>query len=105
MDRTMLPWGRPNPVALSKNSEAKLLDPRLAREAEAAAQRSHAPYTSSFAGAVLHLQNGKNVWGCAAESVAFNPSVSPMQMALLALWVHGAKVEDIESACLAEDPS
>lgn len=105
MSRTLLPWGTPNPTALAQNSQAKQLDPQLANEAEAAAQRAHAPYTSSFAGAVLRLKNGQHCCGSAAESVAFNPSVSPLQMALLALWVHGGKVEDIESACLAEDPS
>merc|ERR1719446_300648 len=105
MRETLIPWGAPNAIGLSIDAEAKQIDRELATIAEAAARRAHAPYTSSFAGAVLVLKNGQHRWGSAAESAAFNPSVSPLQMALLALWVHGDKVQDIESACLAEDPS
>lgn len=105
MSSTMIPWGEPNPVRLAESSEAKQVDPDLASEAERAAQRAHAPYTSSFAGAVIRLKSGQLCRGSCVESVAFNPSVSPMQMALLSLWWHGGQVQDIAGACLAEDPS
>lgn len=105
MSRTLLSSSLPNAVELFEDSEAKLVDPILARDVVAAAQRAHAPYTSSFAGAVVRLVDGRQYCGSAVESVAFNPSVSPLQAALLALFVHGGKVEEIESACLAEDPS
>lgn len=105
ISRTMIPRAEANPVSLSRTSEAILVDPELAKDAEVAAQKAHAPYTSSFAGAVLRLRDGRRCSGYAAESAAFNPSVSPMQMALLSLWVHGGQLQDVESACLAEDPS
>merc|ERR1712032_1318607 len=102
--RTLIPCGPRNPVALPETSEAKLVDFELATEAENAAQRAYAPYTKSYAGAVIRLTNGQRCWGASAESAAFNPSVSPLQMALLALFVHGGSVQDIQSACLAENP-
>jgi len=105
IDRTLLPWGTANPIALPSSSEARAVDARLAHEVEAAAQRAYAPYTSSYAGAVLTDRDGRHFSGSAVESVAFNPSTSPLQAALMSLFVHGGKVEDIVSGCLAEDPS
>mmetsp|Transcript_73562 Transcript_73562/g.116067 ORF Transcript_73562/g.116067 Transcript_73562/m.116067 type:complete len:462 (+) Transcript_73562:52-1437(+) len=105
IDRTLLPWGSANPIALPCNSEARVVDAQLAQEVETAAQRAYAPYTSSYAGAVLTDRDGRHFSGSAVESVAFNPSTSPLQAALMSLFVNGGKLEDIVSACLAEDPS
>jgi cytidine deaminase len=94
-----------NPISLPLDSEALQLDQIMAEKVELAAQRAYAPYTSSYAGAVLRLKNGEYCSGSCIESVAFNPSVTPLQMALLMLFASGAHVEDIEAACLAEDPT
>lgn len=105
MSSTAIPWGEPNPVTLAATSQAKALDPEITAAVELAAQRAHAPYTSSFAGVVIRTKSGQLCSGSCIESVAFNPSVSPMQMALLSLWMKGGQVQDIANACLAEDPS
>jgi len=100
----LLSASEPNPIALAKNSEARLVDPALAEAAEQAAQRAYAPYTSSYAGVALRLASGQLCCGHSVESAAFNPTVSPMQMALISLLARGGKVRDIEQACFAEDP-
>lgn len=94
-----------NPISLAADSEAKSLDPKMAEEVELAAQVAYAPYTMSYAGTVLRLANGEYCRGPCVESVAFNPSVTPLSVALVALFARGGKVEDIVAACLAEDPS
>lgn len=96
---------RRNPIALAPDAEARLVDPLLAEEAERAAQHAYAPYTSSFAGIALRLLDGNIIRGFCVESVAFNPSVSPLQMALVALFARGCTVRDIHAVCLAESPS
>lgn len=47
-----------------------------------AACASYAPYTGNFAGVAVQDRSGRTVAGRAAESAAFNPSLSPMQSAL-----------------------
>ena len=46
---------------------------------------SHAPYTQCLSGIALQLTSGEVVAGCSLENVAFNPSMPPMQVALIAL--------------------
>lgn len=94
----------PNPIALSHSSQAKLADRALAEEAEKAAQRAYAPYTASYAGVAIRLVDGRLISGHSVESVAFNPTVSPLQVALIALMARGGKPSDILKACFAEDP-
>lgn len=96
---------QPNPIELPQDAEARQVDSFLAEMVERAAQRAHAPYTESYAGAVLLLKDGTYCCGSSVESAAFNPSVSPLQVALIVLFSRGRAVEDVEMACLAEDPS
>ncbi len=67
----------------------------------AAAQRAHAPYSKCPAAIVLTLRDGGHVTGFAIESVAFNPTMGPLQAALINLSANGYPVTDIASAALA----
>ncbi len=54
----------------------------LALEALKAAEKSYAPYSESFAGVALELEEGIIVTGRYAENAAFNPSMSPLASAI-----------------------
>jgi cytidine deaminase len=68
----------------------------------AAADRSSAPYTGSFAAVGLATHDGQTFAGSVAESVAYNPTLGPMQAALIALHMQGGRLEDIADAVLIE---
>lgn len=67
----------------------------------AAAQRAHAPYSKCPGAIVLTLHDGGHVTGFAIESVAFNPTMGPLQAALINLSANGYAAADIASAALA----
>lgn len=68
-----------------------------------AANDSHAPYTSCPSGIALLTQNGKIYSGSYMESVAYNPSLPPLQAALVAFVARdGGSYEDIVQAILVE---
>lgn len=48
------------------------------------------------------MKSGKIFQGSYAENAAFNPSMPPLQAALIALNMAGENVMDIESAILIE---
>ncbi len=58
---------------------------RTVAEALSAAEKSYAPYTRNFAGCALEIQTGEIYSGRYAESAAYNPSVSPLQSAVVCL--------------------
>jgi len=72
-------------------------DDPLLREA---GERAHTPYSKCPGAVVLTLSDGKRVRGSAVESVAFNPTMSPLQAALIDLIAHGRSYGDIVSAKL-----
>lgn len=84
------------------------VDPGKGAGAEAAARAiaaaSFAPYTGVRAAVVLMLADGSWVGGASIESVAYNPSLGPMAMALsqLALRFPGQRADSIASAVLVE---
>ncbi|WP_116473057.1 cytidine deaminase [Zobellella maritima] len=82
---------------LDLSSEDPLL---LAALAEANA--SHAPYSGNRAGVVLALDDGRLCRGRYLENAAFNPSLSPMQMALSQLMLGGGQGGQIVRAVLVE---
>lgn len=94
------------------NIETLLLDPvdhgyqapgdALAQAAIAAANQSHAPYSGAHSGIALRTASGALVTGRYAENAAFNPSLPPLQAALILLNMQGEACEDIEAAVLAE---
>ncbi len=102
----------PYPFTLAHNS-LKLLQrphgPLVAGTAEQkakwAAQQSYCPYTHSKAGLVLECQGGQQLTGWPIESSAYNPSLSPLKMALIELHQHGLKLSDIDRIRLVESPT
>lgn len=76
----------------------------LMQAAVKAANASHAPYSGSHSGIALRTSSGKIVTGRYAENAAFNPSLPPLQAALIALNMCGEDCNDIKQAVLAERP-
>ena len=65
-----------------------------------AGRRSHAPYSKCPGAVVLALNDGNTVSGFAIESVAFNPTMGPLQAAMIDLVAHGYEASDIAEAAL-----
>ena len=87
----------PHGLALVSLSE----DP-LAALALAAADRSSAPYSGAFSGVAVESAGGLRFAGAVAESAAYNPTLAPMQAALIAAHHGGVLLERIERAVLVE---
>lgn len=66
----------------------------------AAGRRSHSPYSKCPGALVLRLRDGAAITGIAIESVAFNPTIQPVQTAMVDLLAHGYRYEDIVGATL-----
>lgn len=66
----------------------------------AAGRRSHSPYSQCPGAVLLHLRDGNMIAGFAIESVAFNPSIHPIQAAIVDLLAHGYAYSDIVAASL-----
>lgn len=64
----------------------------------AAGRRSHSPYSKCPGAIVLRLRNGEDISGFAIESVAFNPTIHPLQGAMVNLIAHGHGAADIAAA-------
>jgi cytidine deaminase len=67
-----------------------------------AACRSYAPYSKSPAGVAIHALGGRIFQGCYIENVAFNPSLSPLQAALVELIAAGRAYSEISAVTLVE---
>jgi cytidine deaminase len=65
-----------------------------------AGQRAHAPYSRCPGAVVLALNDGATVSGFSVESVAFNPTMGPLQAAVIDLIAHGYAYSDIAEAAL-----
>ena len=63
-------------------------------------RRSHSPYSKCPGAVLLHLKDGNTVSGLAIESVAFNPTIHPIQAAMVDLLAHGYSYADISAATL-----
>ncbi|WP_394247071.1 cytidine deaminase [Vibrio profundi] len=63
---------------------------------------SHAPYTKNLSGVALELASGECFVGSYAENAAFNPSLPPLQVALIQLRLAGHDFNEIENAALVE---
>ena len=66
------------------------------------ANKGYAPYSHCNAGVALQFADGFKVCGWYAENAAFNPSVSPLQAALIMANASGRKLGDIARAALVE---
>ncbi len=67
-------------------------------------RRAHTPYGRCPAAIVLRLHDGRLVGGATIESVAFNPTIGPLQAAAIELAAHGDAYASIGSAVLAITP-
>lgn len=68
-----------------------------------AANASYAPYTFDYAGVALKTRDGGIFTGSVAEDAAFNPSMSPLEAAVVSLVISGGKsYGDIVDAVLVE---
>ncbi len=90
---------QPSVISL-KLSEASS-DP-VTTAALAAASAAYAPYSGTYAGVALRTADGTVHQGRYAENAAFNPSLSPLQGALIALALAGGSYASIEEAVLVE---
>ena len=70
--------------------------------AMAAARAAYAPYSGTYAGVGLRTADGTIVEGRYAENAAFNPTLSPMQGAMIMLALAGRFEAVIEEASLVE---
>ncbi|EKT58332.1 cytidine deaminase [Providencia sneebia] len=75
---------------------------RLLCAATEAANQSHAPYSQSYSGIALQLKDGSLFTGRYAENAAFNPSLPPLQAALIMINLAGKDMHSIEQALLVE---
>lgn len=68
-----------------------------------AANASYAPYTFDYSGVALKTSDGGIHTGSVAENAAFNPSMSPLEAAVVSLVISGGKsYADIVDAVLVE---
>jgi len=77
-------------------------DDALLQEACNAARKSHAPYSKNYAGVALKAKDGRVFSGMYAENAAFNPSLPPLQVALIHMNMTGYPLSDIVEAALVE---
>ena len=93
---------------MSPQSNGLALDApdELAAAALAAANASYAPYSRGYAGVALRTRDGAIVTGGIAENAAYNPSMSPMEAAIVNLVIGAGKsYADIADAVLVESAS
>jgi cytidine deaminase len=67
-----------------------------------AARKSYAPYTKAHSGVAIGTGSGRIYKGSYIENAAFNPSLSPLQTALVALIAAGENHAAISRATLVE---
>lgn len=77
-------------------------DDELLRAALDAANRSYAPYSHAYGGVALRAADGTIASGAYAENAAFNPSMSPLQVALSRLNLRGIAFDAIVAAALVQ---
>jgi len=75
----------------------------LTNAALKSANASYAPYSASYAGVALKTSDGSIYTGGVAENAAFNPSMSPLEAAVVTLTINGGKkYGDITDAVLVQ---
>ena len=77
-------------------------DDPLTSAALSAACRSYAPYSKAHSGAAVRLTDGDVHSGAYIENVAFNPSLSPLQVALVSVLLSRHELNRIEDVVLVE---
>ena len=77
-------------------------DPDMDSDLLDAGRRAHAPYSRCPAAVQLTMTDGVSVTGAVIESVAFNPTIGPLQAALVDLLARGHDYPGIRAATLAQ---
>ena len=90
------------PITEAKLALAQDSSDPLALAALDAARKSYAPYSKSPSGVALQSAQGRIYRGSYIENVAFNPSLSPLQVALAALIAAGETYSAISAVTLVE---
>jgi len=67
-----------------------------------AARKSYAPYTKAHSGVAIVTQTGHRYKGASIENAAYNPSLPPLQTALVALIIAGESYSAISEVALVE---
>lgn len=80
-------------------------DKVLVNAALVAANRSYAPYSKDPSGIAIRTVDGKIYTGMYAENAAFNPTLNPIQGALIAMVLDGKQYADIRGVSLVEPTS
>lgn len=94
------PGAQPGPGA-SDMAFADAVTPAISAALAAAGRHAHAPYSKCPGAVALELADGRLIGGASIESVAFNPTISPLQAGLVNLLAAGADYGDIRSVTLA----
>lgn len=76
----------------------------LSQAAISAASQSYAPYSCAFSGVAVETADGAIYAGRYAENAAYNPTLPPLQAALILLNMRGGEITTIRRAVLAENP-
>jgi cytidine deaminase len=79
---------------------ANELAPAAATKLIELGRRAYTPYGKAPAAILLMLRDGAMVGGAAIESVSFNPTISPLQAAMIDLNAHGYAMGDIVGAAM-----
>jgi cytidine deaminase len=79
------------------------LEKKLREEAERAARGSHAPYSGCAAGFAVADAEGKVYAGSYYESAAYNPSLGPIQAAMIAKAIGCSTVEVVGAALVEKE--
>ena len=77
-------------------------DEPIINQALQAAKKAYAPYTKAYSGVALQTTDGQVMSGSYLENVAFNPSLPPLQAALVHLIQSGYEYADIDQVVLAQ---
>ncbi len=80
----------------------KVTSDDVAAAALAAARKSYAPYTKAYSGIAIRTKAARTYQGSYIENAAFNPSLSPFQVALVALILAGEDGSMISTVVLVE---
>ena len=90
------------PIQEAKLSLVKNSSDALAHAALDAASKAYAPYSKSPSGVAIRSATERIYRGSYIENVAFNPSLSPLQVALVGLIAAGGSYTDIQAVTLVE---
>lgn len=90
------------PVRETKLSLAGKGDDDLIVAALEAAEHSYAPYSGALSGVAIRTKSGRVYKGAYLENAAFNPSLSPLQTAIVQLILAGENYDRISRVTLVE---